>query len=123
MIPAQRHLSSISPGPEYCRAHSPTSPTGCVSACRVRTRTGCGSTPHWHHGSINMTEDEINARHKKRMERLKVARDKIQARKTEERGLLIVNTGNGRGKATAGVCMELRSPGGGTQVDTHRTPQ
>lgn len=35
-----------------------------------------------------MIEAEINARHKKRMERLKVTWDKIQARKTKERGLL-----------------------------------
>src|SRR3546814_564993 len=63
-----------------------------------------------------MTEDEINARHKKRMERLKVARDKIQARKTEERGLLIVNTGNGKGKSTAGFGMAIRSLGWGMKV-------
>lgn len=63
-----------------------------------------------------MTEDDINLRHKQRMERLKAARDKIQARKTKERGLLIVHTGNGKGKSTAGFGMAIRSLGWGMKV-------
>ena len=39
--------------------------------------------------------DEEFAHHNARMKRLKTARDKIQSRKTIERGLLIVHTGNG----------------------------
>ena len=44
-----------------------------------------------------MTDDtpEDFTRHNDRMKRVKTARDKIQARKTIERGLLIVHTGNG----------------------------
>jgi len=39
------------------------------------------------------TEEEINARHSEKMAKKKAARDKILATKTEERGLVIVNTG------------------------------
>jgi len=63
-----------------------------------------------------MSDDGLNRRHKARMERLKIARDRIQARKTEERGLLIVHTGNGKGKSTAGFGMAIRSLGWGMKV-------
>jgi cob(I)alamin adenosyltransferase len=63
-----------------------------------------------------MSDDDLNQRHKARMERLKIARDRIQARKTEERGLLIVHTGNGKGKSTAGFGMAIRSLGWGMKV-------
>jgi cob(I)alamin adenosyltransferase len=63
-----------------------------------------------------MSDDDLNQRHKARMERLKIARDRIQARKTEERGLLIVHTGNGKGKSTAGFGMVIRSLGWGMKV-------
>jgi cob(I)alamin adenosyltransferase len=63
-----------------------------------------------------MSDDDLNQRHKARMERLKIARDRIQARKTEERGLLIVHTGDGKGKSTAGFGMAIRSLGWGMKV-------
>lgn len=63
-----------------------------------------------------MSDHDLNQRHKARMERLKIARDKIQARKTEERGLLIIHTGNGKGKSTAGFGMAIRSLGWGMKV-------
>ncbi len=60
--------------------------------------------------------DEEFARHNERMKRLKTARDKIQARKTIERGLLIVHTGNGKGKSSSAFGMAIRSLGWGMKV-------
>jgi cob(I)alamin adenosyltransferase len=54
--------------------------------------------------------------HNARMKRLKVARDKLQARRTIERGLLIVHTGNGKGKSSSAFGMAIRSAGWGMRV-------
>src|SRR5712671_1718893 len=48
-------------------------------------------------------EDEINRLHREKMQRRQAARKKVLATKTEERGLLIVHTGAGKGKSTAAV--------------------
>lgn len=56
------------------------------------------------------------ARHNERMKRLAAARAKMQERRTLERGLLIVHTGNGKGKSTAAFGMALRSLGWGMKV-------
>ena len=63
-----------------------------------------------------MNDDINHSRHNERMKRLKVARDKIQARKTIERGLLIVHTGNGKGKSSSAFGMAIRSIGWGMRV-------
>ncbi len=64
-----------------------------------------------------MTEESTDhSRHNERMKRLKVARDKIQARKTIERGLLIIHTGNGKGKSSSAFGMAIRSIGWGMKV-------
>jgi cob(I)alamin adenosyltransferase len=60
--------------------------------------------------------NEEFTRHNDRMKRLKTARDKIQARKTIERGLLIVHTGNGKGKSSSAFGMAIRSIGWGMKV-------
>ncbi|WP_347304103.1 cob(I)yrinic acid a,c-diamide adenosyltransferase [Croceibacterium sp. TMG7-5b_MA50] len=57
-----------------------------------------------------------HSRHNARMKRMKVARDKLQARRTAERGLLIVHTGNGKGKSSAAFGMAIRSIGWGMRV-------
>jgi len=62
-----------------------------------------------------MTEQD-NARHHEKMQKKKAARDKIMAGKTIERGLLIVNTGKGKGKSTAGFGMVFRAMGHGMRV-------
>lgn len=62
------------------------------------------------------TEQEINQRHASKMAKKKAARDKILATKTEERGLLIVNTGKGKGKSTAAFGMVFRAIGHGFNV-------
>lgn len=64
----------------------------------------------------NKTEAEINARHAEKMAKKKAAREKILATKTEERGLLIVHTGKGKGKSTAAFGMVFRAIGHGFKV-------
>jgi len=62
------------------------------------------------------TEEEINRRHNEKMARRKAARDRMLATKTEERGLLIVHTGKGKGKSTAAFGLVLRCLGHGMPV-------
>jgi cob(I)alamin adenosyltransferase len=62
------------------------------------------------------TDDEINRRHNEKMAKRKAARAKILATKTEERGLLIVHTGTGKGKSSAAFGMVLRCIGHGMRV-------
>ncbi len=58
----------------------------------------------------------INARHAEKMVKRKAARDKIMAGKTQERGLIIVHTGKGKGKSTAAMGLAMRSIGHGLRV-------
>jgi cob(I)alamin adenosyltransferase len=58
-----------------------------------------------------LSEDEINRLHREKMARRQAARRKVLATKTEERGLLIVHTGAGKGKSTAAFGMVLRCLG------------
>jgi cob(I)alamin adenosyltransferase len=48
------------------------------------------------------------ARHNAKMAKKKAARDKIMATKTDEKGLIIVHTGKGKGKSTAAFGMIFR---------------
>lgn len=57
-----------------------------------------------------------NARHAEKMVKKKAARDKILATKTEEKGLLIVHTGKGKGKSTAAWGMAMRGIGHGHKL-------
>jgi cob(I)alamin adenosyltransferase len=63
-----------------------------------------------------LDEDEINRLHREKMARRQAARRKVLATKTEERGLLIVHTGAGKGKSTAAFGMVLRCIGHGFRV-------
>ena len=62
------------------------------------------------------TEEEVNRRHNEKMAKRKAARARMLATKTEERGLLIVHTGKGKGKSTAAFGMVLRCLGHGMRV-------
>jgi cob(I)alamin adenosyltransferase len=62
------------------------------------------------------TAEEINRRHNEKMARRKAARERILATKTEERGLLIVHTGKGKGKSTAAFGIVFRCLGHGMRV-------
>jgi cob(I)alamin adenosyltransferase len=63
-----------------------------------------------------LTEDELNRLHREKMQRRQAARRKVLATKTEERGLLIVHTGKGKGKSTAAFGLVLRCLGHGLRV-------
>ena len=65
---------------------------------------------------IEMTENEIDARHAEKMAKKKAARDKIVATKTIEKGLLMVHTGKGKGKSTAAMGLAIRAMGNGIKV-------
>ncbi|MGH7063982.1 MAG: cob(I)yrinic acid a,c-diamide adenosyltransferase [Stellaceae bacterium] len=62
------------------------------------------------------TEAETNRRHNEKAARRKAARARMLATKTEERGLLIVHTGTGKGKSTAAFGLVLRCLGHGMRV-------
>lgn len=54
--------------------------------------------------------------HKQKMQRRKEVQEQRLAEKTAEKGLIIVNTGNGKGKTTAALGMVMRSLGHGYKV-------
>src|SRR6476620_6557954 len=66
-----------------------------------------------------MTQDidaDDAARHKAKMEKRKAVQDAEVASKTVEKGLLIVNTGPGKGKSTAAFGLILRALGHGWRI-------
>ena len=54
--------------------------------------------------------------HKQKMQRRKEVQEKRLAEKNQEKGLIVVNTGNGKGKTTAALGMVMRSLGHGYNV-------
>ena len=60
--------------------------------------------------------EAINREHNEKAARRKAAKAKILATKTEERGLIIVHTGTGKGKSTAAFGLVLRALGHGMRV-------
>ncbi len=68
-----------------------------------------------------MSEDardtgELDREHAEKAARRKAAKAKILATKTEERGLVILHTGTGKGKSTAAFGLVLRCLGHGMRV-------
>jgi cob(I)alamin adenosyltransferase len=64
-----------------------------------------------------MTDTQATeAEHREKMRRIKAARDRMMAEKTETRGLLIVHTGKGKGKSSAAWGMVMRCLGHGMRV-------
>ena len=63
-----------------------------------------------------MTDADLDARHAEKMRKRKLARDKMLATKTIEKGLLIVHTGKGKGKSTAAFGLVMRALGHGFPV-------
>ncbi|MEM8829252.1 MAG: cob(I)yrinic acid a,c-diamide adenosyltransferase [Cyanobacteria bacterium P01_G01_bin.19] len=57
-----------------------------------------------------------NEQHKQKMQRRKEVQEQRLADKKAEKGLIIVNTGNGKGKTTAALGMVMRSLGHGYKV-------
>ena len=60
--------------------------------------------------------DDLDARHNEKMARVQAARAAMMATKTDEKGLLIVHTGPGKGKSTAAFGMAARAIGHGMRV-------
>ena len=63
-----------------------------------------------------MTTDTPEQRHRQRMQRKKAVVDANIAAATEERGVLVVNTGNGKGKSSSAFGMIARALGHGMRV-------
>lgn len=61
---------------------------------------------------LQLTEEQ----YQRKMQRRKEVQEKRLAEKTQEKGLVIVHTGNGKGKTTAALGMVLRSLGHGYKV-------
>ena len=61
-------------------------------------------------------EDELNERHKQRMVRKKSVVDSGIARATTQRGVVLVNTGNGKGKSSAAFGLVARALGHNMRV-------
>ncbi|MCS7080910.1 MAG: cob(I)yrinic acid a,c-diamide adenosyltransferase [Chloracidobacterium sp.] len=59
---------------------------------------------------------DADARHRERMARKKAIQDARLARATQEKGLIIVHTGTGKGKTTAALGMVFRALGHGMRV-------
>ena len=55
-----------------------------------------------------LDEVKLNEAHNKKMQKIKEARDKMMGSKTEEKGLIIVHTGAGKGKSSSGFGMIMR---------------
>ncbi|MBO3462432.1 cob(I)yrinic acid a,c-diamide adenosyltransferase [Aetokthonos hydrillicola Thurmond2011] len=67
---------------------------------------------------INVAESSklTDEQYRKKMQRRKEVQDQRVAQALPEKGLIIVNTGNGKGKTTAALGMVLRSLGHGYKV-------
>ena len=63
-----------------------------------------------------MSEQDRDSRHNERMARKKAVVDDKIASAQAERGVLLVNTGNGKGKSSAGFGLVARALGHGMQV-------
>lgn len=60
--------------------------------------------------------ERTDEQHAEKMKKKQAAHDKIMATKTQEKGLLIVHTGKGKGKTTAALGMVVRMIGHGKKV-------
>jgi cob(I)alamin adenosyltransferase len=60
--------------------------------------------------------EDLEQRHREKMAKKKAARERMMARKTGARGLLLVHTGAGKGKSSAAFGMALRCVGHGMKV-------
>lgn len=66
--------------------------------------------------SEQQDNDGINERHRARMERKKAMIDEKIKQANRETGVIVVNTGNGKGKSSSGFGMVIRAMGHGMKV-------
>jgi len=52
--------------------------------------------------------EDQNDRHREKMKKIKAARDRMMETKTDEKGLIMVHTGPGKGKSSSGFGMIMR---------------
>lgn len=71
-------------------------------------------TPDTDATDSNTNDDDTRWAEKKRKQ--KAARDRMLAKKTREKGLLMVHTGKGKGKTTAAMGLAMRAIGNGMKV-------
>ena len=63
-----------------------------------------------------MSEESRNDRHQEKAAKIKAVKDKVYATKTQEKGLIIVHTGPGKGKSSAAFGMVMRAIAHGMKV-------
>ena len=61
-------------------------------------------------------QDQEHDKHAEKMAKKKAARDKMMAKKIDEKGLVIVHTGKGKGKSSSAFGMAIRCVGHGFKV-------
>lgn len=66
--------------------------------------------------SSDQTSNLTSEQYKQKMQRRKEVQEQRLAKTSDKKGLIIVNTGNGKGKTTAALGMVLRSLGHGYRV-------
>jgi len=64
----------------------------------------------------NTNEETLNAEHKQRMQELKAKQDAEVRAKEEKRGVIVVNTGDGKGKSSSAFGVAIRAAGHGQKV-------
>jgi len=65
---------------------------------------------------MSIDEGDVNKRANEKSARRQEARQKMMAEKTQEKGLIIVHTGKGKGKSTAAFGMVMRCVGHGMKA-------
>jgi cob(I)alamin adenosyltransferase len=65
---------------------------------------------------MSVNEADRNARHAARMQRKKAVVDEKMAQATQDKGLILILTGNGKGKSSSGFGMAARALGHGMRV-------
>ena len=66
--------------------------------------------------ALGARADETEAEHAARMKRVKAEQDARVRQKLEKRGVVVVHTGHGKGKSTAGFGVAMRAAGHGQPV-------
>ena len=93
-------------------------PDATTNSSTDNSSTGNSSTGTASPAAANETSSQTltTEQHKRKMQRRKEVQDQRLAACTDDKGLIIVHTGNGKGKTTAALGMVMRSLGHGFRV-------